>query len=433
MPRSLSQLLLTALILIGSTMITSVGTLHAQSIDELKASVTDLNSQIDSIDKEIKEFALKISKTQGESKTLKATLETLELSRKKLVKQIDSTNLKIKQASYTIENTKKKITQTESTIDKNRAGLAELVKTQYTNEKSMPLLMEVINPNAKISDVLDELKRSQDMSSRLQVHLADLKSAQNSLEETKTEFEKQRTALEKLQDTLTDQRYLVEQNKQEKNKLLVETKNKETAFQQLLSERKKKKTELEREVLDYEAKISTLVDVSKLPKYGKGVLKPPVNDVKITQYFGTTAFSTKNPQVYNGMGHNGVDFGVPSGTAVYSAAPGTVVATGDTDLQCSGVSYGRFVLVRHGNGLTTLYAHLSKIGVSAGATVGARDQIGLSGNTGYSTGPHVHFTVYASDVVRMTSPGEYKSKVCGTYLIMPVAPRAGYLNPLSYL
>jgi murein DD-endopeptidase MepM/ murein hydrolase activator NlpD len=230
-----------------------------------------------------------------------------------------------------------------------------------------------------------------------------------------------------------DQRFLVEQNKEEKAKLLAETKNKESAYQKLLAERKKKKTELETEVLDYESKIQALVDVSKLPKFGKGVLKFPVNNVKITQYFGTTAFSTQNPQVYNGMGHNGVDFGVPVGTPVYNAAPGTVIGTGDTDQQCSGVSYGRFVLIRHNNGLTTLYAHLSKIGVTTGQTVGARDQIGLSGNTGYSTGPHVHFTVYASDVVHMTTAGEYKSKVCGTYLIMPVAPRAGYLNPLTYL
>lgn len=432
-PRSFYNVLGSIVLLLGTGVFSFAQFSSAQSVDELKANVTDLNAKIEAIDKEIKEYALKISQTQGESNTLRTTLNALELSRKKLVKQIDSTNLKIKQASNSIEYTKTKITQTESTIDKNRAGLAQLINSQYTDEKSLPLLMQVITPNAKISDVIDEVKRSQDLSSRIQVHLADLKSAQNSLVETKTEFEIQRTVLQKLQNNLSDQRFLVEQNKEEKNKLLIETKNKETAYQKLLADRKKKKTELEKEVLDYESKIQTLVDVSKLPKYGKGVLKYPVNNVKITQHFGTTAFSTQNPQVYNGMGHNGIDFAVPTGTAVYSAAPGVVIGTGDTDAQCNGVSYGRFVLVRHANGLTTLYAHLSKIGVSAGQNLGARDQIGLSGNTGYSTGPHVHFTVYASDVVRMTQAGEYKSKVCGTYLIMPVAPRAGYLNPLSYL
>jgi murein DD-endopeptidase MepM/ murein hydrolase activator NlpD len=137
--------------------------------------------------------------------------------------------------------------------------------------------------------------------------------------------------------------------------------------------------------------------------------------------------------VYNGAGHNGIDLSARVGTPVYSAAPGTVIGVGDTDASCPNVSYGKFVLVKHANGLTTLYAHLSRVQVSVGQALGARDQIGLSGNTGYSTGPHVHFTVYASDSVHMTVKGEYTSKVCGTDLFLPVAPRAGYLNPLSYL
>ena len=181
---------------------------------------------------------------------------------------------------------------------------------------------------------------------------------------------------------------------------------------------------------DVEAKLQTVVDVSKLPKYGKGVLKYPVDNVVITQYFGNTPFSSKNPQVYNGSGHNGIDFGVKTGTPIYSAQSGTVLGTGDTDAACNGVSYGKWVLVKHANGLSTLYAHLSVIQVKAGDTVGSRQRVGLSGNTGYSTGPHLHFTVYASDAVEITN---YKSKVCGTNMRMPIAPRPGYLNPLSYL
>ena len=121
------------------------------------------------------------------------------------------------------------------------------------------------------------------------------------------------------------------------------------------------------------------------------------------------------------------------GTPIYSALAGTVVGTGNTDTACNGVSYGKWVLIKHANGLTTLYGHLSVISVSAGDKLTTHQKIGLSGNTGYSTGPHLHFTVYASDSVHISGPTEYKSKVCGTYLIMPLAPKAGYLNPLSYL
>ena len=170
--------------------------------------------------------------------------------------------------------------------------------------------------------------------------------------------------------------------------------------------------------------------MSKLPKYGSGVLKYPLTNPIITQYFGNTPFASQNPQVYNGSGHNGIDFGTRVGTPILSALEGTVLGTGNTDASCSGVSYGKWVLIKHPNGLTSLYAHLSSILVKEGDRLATSQKIGLSGNTGYSTGPHLHFTVYASDVVQITS---YRSKVCGTNMTMPVAPRAGYLNPLTYL
>ncbi|MEK7614182.1 MAG: M23 family metallopeptidase, partial [Patescibacteria group bacterium] len=107
--------------------------------------------------------------------------------------------------------------------------------------------------------------------------------------------------------------------------------------------------------------------------------------------------------------------------------------TGNTDNQCYGVSYGKWVLVRHTNGLSTLYAHLSLIKVSPGEAVQKGDILGYSGNTGYSTGPHLHFAVFASQAVHVSGPTEYKSRICGTYLKIPVAPKSGYLNPLSYL
>lgn len=86
--------------------------------------------------------------------------------------------------------------------------------------------------------------------------------------------------------------------------------------------------------------------------------------------------------------HKGVDMAAPTGTSVFVACEGEVVRTG---YEADG--YGRFVEVRHPNGMSTLYAHLSRVDVGSGDRLGAGERIGLVGSTGRSTGPHLHFEV----------------------------------------
>ncbi len=405
-------------------------TVHAETADELKGNLDTLSLQIKALDDEIKAYNKKINQTQGEAKTLKQALAKLEARRTGLTKDIAYTRLRITQAEENISFTKSKITNTESTLERAKSALAETLRTLVHNEQFVPRFVGALGNGAHLSDALDVSKRSGDIAHAINEKAQALVDTKTTLAIQKATYEQRKSTLVSLNATLTDQKQLVDQTSKDKNSLLVETKNKESVYQQLLAERTKKKGELEIEMLDVEAKLKTIVDASKIPKYGKGVLQFPLENVIITQYFGNTPFSSKNPQVYNGSGHNGVDFGTRVGTPILSAASGVVLGTGDTDKSCNGVSYGRWVLIKHGNGLTTLYAHLSVIQVQAGEIVAVHQKIGLSGNTGYSTGPHLHFTVYASDAVQITN---YVSKVCGTNMTMPIAPRAGYLNPLSYL
>ncbi len=90
-------------------------------------------------------------------------------------------------------------------------------------------------------------------------------------------------------------------------------------------------------------------------------------------------------------GNNGVDIGAPIGTSVFAALDGTVTLTRGGNAWNGG--YGNYIVVKHPNGVQTLYAHLSSIGVSTGESVGKGDQIGKSGNSGQSSGPHLHFEV----------------------------------------
>ncbi|GAA3373919.1 hypothetical protein GCM10020367_35760 [Streptomyces sannanensis] len=90
--------------------------------------------------------------------------------------------------------------------------------------------------------------------------------------------------------------------------------------------------------------------------------------------------------------HSGQDFAVPTGTPVKAAHSGVVVKAGPNG-GGDGPAYGNAIVIKHGNGTYTQYAHLSKIKVHVGQTVEAGQQIGLSGNTGNSSGPHLHFEV----------------------------------------
>jgi murein DD-endopeptidase MepM/ murein hydrolase activator NlpD len=87
-------------------------------------------------------------------------------------------------------------------------------------------------------------------------------------------------------------------------------------------------------------------------------------------------------------GHPGFDLAAPPGSAVYAADTGLVVFAGWT-----GIGYGNTVMIDHGNGFRTLYAHLSQVSTYCGAQVEKGKVIGLSGDTGNSTGPHLHFEV----------------------------------------
>lgn len=100
----------------------------------------------------------------------------------------------------------------------------------------------------------------------------------------------------------------------------------------------------------------------------------------LTALFGSTEIAE------HAAGHSGVDIGVPTGTAAAAPAPGVVItATAGTGV------FGTYVEVRHAGGWYSLYAHLSALRVSAGQRVERGEVLGLSGNTGLSTGPHLHW------------------------------------------
>ncbi len=90
---------------------------------------------------------------------------------------------------------------------------------------------------------------------------------------------------------------------------------------------------------------------------------------------------------WDGNYHNGIDLGAAYGADIYAAGPGTVTYTGDYG------TGGQAVIITHGNGVRTIYMHMSGFAVSRGQQVSAGDLIGYVGMTGYTTGPHLHFQI----------------------------------------
>ncbi|HTX73800.1 MAG TPA: M23 family metallopeptidase, partial [Rectinemataceae bacterium] len=104
----------------------------------------------------------------------------------------------------------------------------------------------------------------------------------------------------------------------------------------------------------------------------------------ITSYYGWRS----DPFTGTRSFHNGLDIGVDVGTPVLAAMDGVVAETGYSSIS------GNYILVAHHAGWSSFYCHLSKILVKDGERVGLGERIALSGNTGYTTGPHLHFSVF---------------------------------------
>jgi len=89
-------------------------------------------------------------------------------------------------------------------------------------------------------------------------------------------------------------------------------------------------------------------------------------------------------------GYNAIDIGTPVGTTLYAAAAGQIIIAKHSGWNGG---YGKYVVISHNNGTQTVYGHMSQVIVDEGETVAQGQVIGLSGNTGHSTGPHVHFEI----------------------------------------
>lgn len=400
-----------------------------QSADEVRAKIETRNAEIKRLEAEIQKYQDELKKTRKEIGSISGAVNDLTTTSKKLDTDIKLTEKKIEASQLKILELSQEIGKKGTELERSQHGLSSIVRALDEQENITPI--ELLLGNEDFSQFWLQIDSLAQLGDSLDSRIDDIRRIARDLETNKIARENEKGSLQDFRGDLSDKKKVAEYNKSLKQELLNETKSKESEYQKMLVERKARKEAFEADLARLESQLVTILDPSKLPSQGKKVLTWPLSNPIITQEFGDTSFSRSKPGVYNGKGHNGIDLGAPIGTPIYAAENGTVIGAGDTDVTCRGASYGKWVVITHDNGLSTLYGHLSVIKTKKWNVVTRGETIGFVGNTGYSTGPHLHFTVFASQGVQIR---DLASKGCsGRTYTLPVASYNSYLNPLLYL
>jgi murein DD-endopeptidase MepM/ murein hydrolase activator NlpD len=410
------------------SLVLTTSTAYALRIDDLRTQISMRNIAIASLEQEILAYQNELNKIGREATTLEVAIDQFNVTIKKLNADVYLTISQSEAAELRIEALEIGIKQQEEIIQRGIMALGESIRRMEEAENRT--LVEMVLSATSLSGFWDDVDSIQQFQNSIQTNLKSIRELKKRLGENKIIIEEERKQLLLFQGNLNSKKAVVEEAKKNKDVLLRETKNKESGYQNILEERLLRKKEFEKEIFALESELKLEIDPKSFPAPLQGILNWPLDDILITQEFGNTAFSKSNPGVYNGNGHNGVDFRASLGTAIKVTLNGTILGIGNTDEVRGCYSYGKWILVRHNNGLSSLYAHLSVISVVEGANVNTGDIIGYSGNTGYSTGPHLHFGVYASQGVQIQ---KFEKSINCKNTYIPIADLRAYLNPLSYL
>lgn len=408
------------------------GFVSAQSeADRLQSEKAQLNSQLADIEKEIAAFEAELNKVGAEKNTLQKAINQLELERGKVLADVRYTENRITTTDMQIGQLNEEIVVTSDSIDRNMTAVAEIIRAVDQNDSES--LIELLLRYDNLADFWTEIEDLETVRQSMRAQVQELSSMKDVLEEKVLEETGRRADLVSLRQQYSGQQAVLDSNRREQTQLLTATKNEEAEYQQMLASRKAAREELIKQVQDVESQLQFILDPNSIPTKGSAVFRWPLEKVILTQYFGYTKFALENTGIYKNNMHNGIDLGAAVGTKIFAPLTGTVRATGNTDLVPGCYSWGQWALVDHPNGLTTLYAHMSWTGVSAGQKLATGDLIGYVGATGYATGPHLHFTLYASAAVEVKKFNEFKAVTgCGS-ATSPFSAVEGYLNPLDYL
>ena len=333
-----------------------------QSNEELEQVQGELSENL----QQVQELDEKIAKTESEINELNSKVESLKTEIKKIEEE-----LKIAEDNYE---------EQKQILEARLVAIYEAGETQY---------LDVFLKSKSISEFLSNYYLITELASYDTELLDDMEQKKKTIDLAKQKLENNKDELSSALKTQT-----------RTSKILQNTKTLRENFVNSLSAQEK---ELQAKIEEYTARyneinseILTLTGSLADTEYIGGALAWPVPGyTKITSNYGMRVHPIT--KVYKL--HTGVDISAPMGANFVAANDGIVIKAEYN------TAYGKMVMIDHGGGISTLYAHGSEILVQVGQTVKRNEPILKVGSTGYSTGPHAHFEVRINGVV--TNPIEY--------------------------
>lgn len=379
-------------------------------------SITNLSTkseekELEKINKQIDAYQKILELKEKQGNNLEGQINGLQSQTESLSSQINLNQEELNNLTQEIDRLQSRIDEKGILINQQKKILSELLRTYY-QDFSHSITPAILTQEETIN-YLNNANWNTDVSQKVSELLDSVQGLRDSLAVEQKSLDEKKQTVNDLQEQLNARNEYLQSSQASKERLLGQVNAEQEKYEDQIDDLEKQKEALEQEISDIESgKINQLVG---LPK-GNGQLAYPLKDFRLTQGYGKTGFSGN----YTSGMHNGFDLAAPKGTTIMAAADGKVVGTGDLGV----FAYGKWVTINHDNGLVTLYAHMSKISVSPGKAVKKGDKIGEVGSTGFSTGSHVHFTVYAAKSYEIVKFNSAKGKK---------GPVGASVNPGKYL
>lgn len=355
--------------------------------DEEENNTVDIYTQRDELKNELDETSGELEEVQS---NLSENLQQIE----KLDEKISTVQIQLEEQESKIRQIKDSITEVETELN--------MVTEKYENQKELFKQRMVAIYEAGETHYLDILLKSRTLSDFLSSYYIITQLAEidtnllNELEDKKHKIDLGRKKLENEKKELA----VIAENQIRLSRTLQNTKILRESFMEKLSEEERvlqeKIDEINMQYEEINKQIMLLVQNQISPEYIGGELEWPVPGyTKIT-----SKYAMRIHPITGRYGlHTGIDIGAPEGANFIAVNDGVVIKTG------MNIAYGNMVIVDHGGGVTTLYAHGSEILVEVGQTVERGQPVLKVGSTGYSTGPHAHFEVRINGIT--TDPLPY--------------------------